>query len=174
MNNIFADNWALDLEKQFLRDNRCRRRAYICSPLSAETEDGLIQNMHNARAYMYYAATQMNLYARAPHAYLPMILCDHIPSERSLALWFGLRLLEESHIILVCGNRLSHGMRGEISHAISLNMPIITFDEGIYHEVQKIVTQQGGNKAIVKLDRDNFAMAFASPIRKGDHCAMPI
>ena len=67
MNNIFADNWELDLEKQFLRDNRCRRRAYICSPLSAETEDGLIQNMHNARAYMYYAATQMNLYARAPH-----------------------------------------------------------------------------------------------------------
>ena len=163
MNSIFAENWELDLEKQFLSDNRCRKRAYICSPLSADTEDEFIRNMHNARAYMYYAATQMHFYARAPHAYLPMILCDQLPSERALALWFGLRLLEESQVILVCGNRISHGMRSEISHATSLNMPIITFDEGLYLEVQKLVTQQGGNKSIVKLDRNNFAMAFTSP-----------
>ena len=162
MTTIFSESWERDLEKEFLSDNRCRKRAYICSPLNADTEDDFIRNMRNARTYMYYASTQMNLYARAPHAYLPMILCDRIPSERALALWFGLRLLEESEMILVCGNRISHGMRGEISHAISLNMPIIVFDDCVYSEAQKLATQQGGNKSLVKLDRNHFSMALAS------------
>ena len=65
--------------------------------------------------------------------------------------------------MLVCGNRLSNGMRGEIAKAALLRMPITVFDEGLYLEVQKLVTQNNGNKKSVKLDRENFPMAFTDP-----------
>ena len=75
----------------------------------------------------------------------------------------GLEILEQSDIMLVCGNRLSNGMRGEIAKAALLRMPITVFDEGLYLEVQKLVTQNNGNKKSVKLDRENFPMAFTDP-----------
>ena len=93
METIFTENWEQRLEMQFLKNGRCRKRAYICSPLSAEKDVDFLRNMHSARAYMYYAFEKMEMYARAPHAYLPMLLCDRIPSERDLALNFGLSLL---------------------------------------------------------------------------------
>lgn len=46
--------------------------------------------------------------ARAPHAFLPMLLCDGVPSERAIALKFGIELLERSDVLLVCGNRISN------------------------------------------------------------------
>lgn len=57
---------------------------------------------------------RMCMNASAPHAYIPMILCDNIPSDRALALQFGLELLKDSDILLICGNRISSGMRGEL------------------------------------------------------------
>ena len=75
----------------------------------------------------------------------------------------GLEILEQSDVMLVCGNRLSNGMRGEIAKAALLRMPITVFDEGLYLEVQKLVTQNNGNKKSVKLDRENFPMAFTEP-----------
>lgn len=163
MNTIFTDNWEQRLEMQFLINDRCRKRAYICSPLSAEDDTDFLRNMHAARAYMYYASEKMEMYARAPHAYLPMLLCDKLPSERALALSFGLSLLENSEVILICGNRLSSGMKGEIAHAVLFQMPMMVFDEGLYHEVQKETTKHGGNKRFVQLDRENFVMGFSSP-----------
>ena len=55
------------------------------------------------------------------------------------------------------------GMRGEIVKAALLRMPITVFDEGLYLEVQKLVTQNNGDKKSVKLDRENFPMAFTEP-----------
>lgn len=106
--NIFIENWEDKLALQFLKNNRCCKKAYICSPLSAPTEEEMLRNMHSARAYMYYAMEKMGYAARAPHAYLPMLLCDRVPSERAIALQFGLHLLEESDLILVCGNHISN------------------------------------------------------------------
>ncbi len=163
MNTIFTDNWEQRLEMQFLKNDRCKKRAYICSPLSAEDDTDFLRNMHAARAYMYYASEKMEMYARAPHAYLPMLLCDKLPSERALALSFGLSLLENSEVILICGNRLSSGMKGEIAYAVLFQMPMMVFDEGLYHEVQKEITKHGGNKRFVQLDRENFVMGFSSP-----------
>ena len=145
--NIFIENWEDKLALQFLKNNRCCKKAYICSPLSAPTEEEMLRNMHSARAYMYYAMEKMGYAARAPHAYLPMLLCDRVPSERAIALQFGLHLLEESDLILVCGNHISNGMREEILHAITLNMPIYTFEESLYLMVQKLATQHNGNKS---------------------------
>lgn len=172
MNTIFTENWEQCLETQFLKNDRCRRRAYICSPLGEENGAAFIRNMHAARAYMYYASEKMGMYARAPHAYLPMLLCDKLPSERALALSFGLSLLESSDMILVCGNRLSSGMKGEIAHAALFQMPVIVFDEGLYHEVQKEITKHGGDKRCVQLDRNNDVMRFPSPVSYLENAAM--
>ena len=32
MNTIFTDNWEQRLEMQFLKNDRCKKRDYICSP----------------------------------------------------------------------------------------------------------------------------------------------
>lgn len=172
MENIYHDYWEQELMYQFVINDRCRKKAYICSPLGAETREDVVQNMRMARAYMYYAYKKMNLNARAPHAYLPMLLCDSVPSERALALRFGLELMEKGDILLVCGARISSGMRGEIARAAALRLQIIVFDEGLYPEVQKLVTQNNGEKKSVKLDRENFPMSFTNPISYMENAAM--
>lgn len=163
MNNIYHNYWEQELAYQFVTNDRCRKKAYVCSPLSAERDEEFVENMRTARAYMFYAMKKMNLNARAPHAYLPMLLCDRVPAERALGLQFGLRLMENCELMLICGNRISRGMRGEIEQAVKLGLPMVVFDEGIFCEVRKIVTQCGGNKRSVSLDRENFPMAFTAP-----------
>lgn len=153
MNMNLPNGTDLILEKQFLKNDPCRKRAYICSPLNGETNEEILSNMRYARFCMLYVHERMNLLARAPHAYLPMLLCDRLPAERSLALEFGLRLLAESNLLLVCGTRVSRGMAGEIRHAAKLQMEIQTFDEEVFLQVKKIVTSAGGDKSLVKIDR---------------------
>lgn len=164
MANIYDKDWEWELAHQFITNNRCRKKAYVCSPLSADKESDLVENMYAAREYMFYAMKKLDMNARAPHAYLPMLLCDGIPAERALALQFGRRLLEESELILVCGNRISKGMHGEIVYTVSLNMPILTFDENLYLEIRKIVTRHGGNKKMVRIAREHIPMALPRPI----------
>lgn len=172
MENIYHQHWQQESMYQLVSPDRCRKRAYICSPFSADINDLLDQNMRAARAYMFYANKKMHMNASAPHAFLPLLLCDEIPAERAIALRFGLELLEQSDLMLVCGNRLSNGMCGEIAKAAMLRMPIIVFDEGLYLEVQKLVTQNNGNKRTVKLDRENFPMAFTNPESYLENTAM--
>lgn len=157
-----GNDWEKELLYQFSKKDKSLKRAYICSPLSAESSDGIVKNMRCARGYMYYAMKKMNLYAGAPHAYLPMLLFDQVPAERAIGLQFGLRLLEQSDMLFVCGNRLSNGMRSEIAYAAKLKMPMIVFEEGLYLEVQKEVSKNGLDKRLVKLDRDNYPMSFTS------------
>ena len=155
MDNIYHQYWQQELMYQLASADRCRKRAYVCSPFRAD--------LRTARAYMFYANKKMNMNAAAPHAYMPLLLCDEIPAERAIALRFGLEILEQGDVMLVCGNKLSNGMRGEIAKAALLRMPITVFDEGLYLEVQKLATQNNGNKKSVKLDRENFPMAFTEP-----------
>ena len=155
--NIFTDNWESRLESQFLKNNRCCKKVYICSPLSAETDEEMLSNMRNARAYMYYAMT---------------VMCDKIPSERAAALTFGLQLLSDSDMLFVCGSRISQGMRGEILHAVSLNMSIYTFDDAMYVMVQKLVTQNGGNKSLVKFKPEHYMLSFDAPLSHMQNAVM--
>lgn len=156
------------LAHQFIKQEDQRKRAYICSPLSAKTAVEGVENMYKARAYMYYAAKEMELLARAPHAYLPMLLCDRVPNERALALQFGLRLLEESDILLVCGDRISLGMQGEILHAISIKTRILTFSHQMYLKVCEYVRQENGDTEMVDVDESHSFMAGKEkiPIRE--------
>ena len=143
------------LEHQFINKEEQRAKAYICSPLSAGSDKEFLENMHRARAYMHYAAKEMGLAARAPHAYLPMMLCDRMPNERALALQFGLRLLEESDILLVCGDRISLGMQGEILHAISIKSRIYTFSHLMYLKVCEYVRKENGGPELVVVDESH-------------------
>lgn len=172
MENIYHEGWEQELVYQYLSYDRYRKRAYICSPLSADTNLEIAENMQTARAYMFYAMKKMGMNASAPHAYLPMLLCDNLPSDRALALQFGLELLKGSDIVLVCGTRISSGMRGEIAHAVRLKMPMITFDEDVYLEVQKELTKHGGDKRKVRLDRENFLMGFSAPLSYLENAVM--
>lgn len=99
-------------------------RAYICSPLSAETEDEIRRNMLQARQFMKQIADIYGYRTYAPHAYLPELLDDTYREERALALSFDMKLLEICEIVIVCGTRISRGMQMEIEQAFRLNKEV--------------------------------------------------
>ena len=145
------ESWEADLEYRLLQNHidRCIKRAYICSPCSGESTEAVQHNVRAARFYMYYAIMKLNMSARAPHAYLPVLLSDRIPAERALALRFGLCFMETTNEILVCGREISSGMRDEIARAAQLILPVQVFEPDLYVDVRKIVTRTGGDKHLV-------------------------
>ena len=155
--NRIITKWKDQLETQYLYISQATSgygRAYICSPCTAGTAKGVQRNVQAARFYMWYAFENMEVIARAPHAYLPILLSDKLPAERALALRFGLELLEQSDMVFVCGKLLSTGMKGEIIRAAELSIPIIVYDAELYLKVRKLVTRYGGDKAQVKLHNE--------------------
>lgn len=98
---------------------------YVCSPLSAPTRTEMLINAAKASSYMALAEDEFGDRAVAPHAYLPYLLDDTIPEERELALEFGQKLLSLCSRLVVYGPRISNGMRGEISAALSKGIPVI-------------------------------------------------
>ena len=167
MHNIFelcCEGYDQKLERQFQKPNRSKKKVYICSPFSDPDPDNQQENMRRARLYMLYANEHMGYLARAPHAYLPMLVCDKIPAERAMALRFGLELLEKSDMLLVCGTELSKGMKGEITHAAKLGIPIQVFDDDLYGEVRKLVTQTGASKKLVELNREHSVLGLGKEL----------
>ena len=167
MHNIFelcCEGYDKLLERQFQKPNRTKKKVYICSPFSDPDPDKQRDNMRRARLYMLYANEHMGYLARAPHAYLPMLVCDRIPAERAMALRFGLELLEMSDLLLACGTELSTGMKGEISHAAKLGIPIMTFDDDLYIQVRKLVTKAGASKYLVSMDRNHTVLGLGQAL----------
>lgn len=144
------DNWEEDLEYQLLlsQTDRYKKRAYICSPCSDSSKKAVSRNIKAARFYMHYAKKELCFASRAPHAYLPILLSDMVPSERAFALRIGLTILETSDVVFICGSKISSGMRGEIEHAAKLGIPIHVFDPDLYIDVRKIVTRIGADKRL--------------------------
>ena len=134
------ENWRTEFEYLLLRaqDDKTLRKAYICSPCRADSTAGVYANMLAARFYMHYAFTNMRLYPYAPHATLPVILNDRVLCERNLALDFGKELLNAVDEMLVCGQNLSDGMRGEIIRAVELNIPVSVFSFYLYERIREI------------------------------------
>ncbi len=107
------------------------KKVYICSPLTAPTRELIERNMKNVRQYMKQISEKYSCNAVAPHAYLPYILDDTIPRERALALSFGLSLLELCDCLIVCGETISSGMKGEIAKAKELGIDIFHYESEI-------------------------------------------
>ena len=51
----YHESWERELDRKFLKNDRYRKRAYICSPLSGSTAEEELSNIWRARAYMLYA-----------------------------------------------------------------------------------------------------------------------
>ncbi len=133
------DNWEAVLEQLILKSPVNQyERTYICSPCRADTADGLLRNIKAARVYMFYAYQYFKGIPVAPHAYLPLLLNDRIEQERLRALELGCEVLKQSSRMLVCGNRLSEGMLGEISCAVDQVIPIQVFDKQTYKELREL------------------------------------
>jgi hypothetical protein len=158
-NKIFTENWEQKLETLLLTtDSREHFSAYICSPLNAETGLEILHNMRSARTYMYYACMNMNFIAKAPHAYLPALLNDNIAEERDLAIKLGNKLLKDSHYILVCGNRLSEGMKSEIMQAFKSGINIVAFSR----DMEKSICEYLKNNDTVKKRKKKSSVIFDS------------
>ncbi len=113
--------------------------AYVCSPLSAPTVEGLESNRSAAEAYMGQVGEELSCRAIAPHAYLPLLLDDHDPRQRALGLRFGMELLELCDVLVICSNIVSIGMAGEIRRAAELNIPILVrHTAGTYHPPRRL------------------------------------
>lgn len=134
--------------------------AYVCSPLRADTRHDVEMNMSAVRAYMCYAFVKIGINAQAPHAFLPYFLDDRDPTERQLALDVGLAMLKKCKLLLVCGNRISMGMRGEIEEAARLGKEIRVFSEDIVDEVESIVNGIENQKSKVEYDSTHSYLAL--------------
>lgn len=97
---------------------------YICSPLSAPTKAMRKRNMYKAGIYAQSVATHWGCRAIAPHSFLPEYLDDTIPQEREIALEFGLSVLKMCKALVICGDVISEGMKGEIRKARQLGIPV--------------------------------------------------
>lgn len=97
---------------------------YICSPLSAPTEEEIRKNMAGAKYYSWFVAVEFGGRTIAPHSFLPEYLDDHIPQERQVALDFGLSILKICKALVVCGDIISSGMAGEIRKARTLGIKV--------------------------------------------------
>ena len=97
---------------------------YICSPLSAPTEEEIRKNMAGAKYYSWFVAVEFGGRTIAPHSFLPEYLDDHIPQERQVALEFGLSILKICKALVVCGDIISSGMAGEIRKARALGIKV--------------------------------------------------
>lgn len=97
---------------------------YICSPLSAPKRSDMKHNMVQAGVYAKMVAAHLECRAIAPHCFLPDYLDDHIEEEREVALAFGLSVLKLCKALVICGDRISNGMKGEIKMAREMGIPV--------------------------------------------------
>ena len=106
------------------------KRAYICSPLSAKTKEERLYNMGLAKAYLDTIRQVFQCRTYASHAYLPLMLDDTIPEERKLALSIGKQLLDFCDVLIICGEKISSGMEGEIRHAYDTGKEVYWLEGG--------------------------------------------
>ena len=108
-----------------------RKRAYVCSPLSAPTYEGIKKNMMNVRGFMAEISVRFGCKCYAPHSFLPDFIDDNDPFERKMALEMGLVMLDNCELLFVVGDTISNGMKGEIARAKDNGIPIIYVSRNI-------------------------------------------
>jgi sulfur transfer complex TusBCD TusB component (DsrH family) len=92
---------------------------YVASPLNAPTQKAIKKNMARARMYEFVINKITGTRNRAIQGYVPALLDDNIPEERQMGLEMGLKLLEKSDAIILCGHKLTAGMEAELKKAIN-------------------------------------------------------
>lgn len=118
-----------------------KKKIYVASPLSNPTKKGQEANRIKAIHYCHQLEQQYRLHGEevrclAPHAYLPLLLEDDIPEERELALQFGTALLATCEELILVGDTLTAGMKGEYELARQLGKPIYATDKSLADTLQ--------------------------------------
>ena len=65
------------------------KRAYICSPLSADTKEKRSHNMEQAKFYLMQMKRMYHCRTFASHAHMPLMLEDTIAEEREAGMRIG-------------------------------------------------------------------------------------
>ena len=143
-------------------------RVYICSPLGAETEAEMFCNMRAAGGYAGYVIREMQYFATAVHAYLPFFYNDKVQKQRDEAMKMGLQVLSDSQILMVCGNRISKGMREEIKYAIKKHKEIVVFNQNVFDEVVELVRESGEKEFNIQFNSNHPTLAKAPNCENGD------
>jgi len=120
----------------------------------------MLRNMKAARLYMFYTYIHFSGVPIAPHAYLPILLSDRDENERALALSLGLRFLENCDKLLVCGDRLSYGMYGEIEKAVKLKIPVLAFNWQVFEGIQAFLACEGFAASSAQFDNSGLHPAL--------------
>ena len=142
-------------------------RVYICSPLGADTEAEIFCNMRAAGGYAGYVIKKMQYFATAVHAYLPFFYNDKIPKQREEAMNMGMQVLKDSQILMVCGNRISKGMKEEIKYAIKNHKEIVVFNQNVFDDVVKLVSESGEREFNIQYNPDHPTLAKAPNYENG-------
>lgn len=95
---------------------------YICSPFAGNVD----QNIRSARQYCRFAVDSGAI-PLASHLLLPQFMSEE--TERDLALFMGMVLMDRCEEVWVFGNTVSTGMQKEIMRAERRGMPVRYFTE---------------------------------------------
>jgi hypothetical protein len=104
------------------------KRAYICSPLSADTKEKRWNNMERAKFYLMQMKRLYHCRTFASHAHMPLMLDDTIPEEREAGMQIGKILIELCDAVIICGKHVSNGMREEIRTALERQKEVYWYD----------------------------------------------
>ncbi len=113
------------------------KRVYVCSPLRAETHAKMMSNMRTAWELAEVIGSCYRVKAYAPHSVLPLVLDDNDILDRQLAIKVDLEILKTCDALIVCGSRISEGMREEILFAKAHNIPVYRLPAKIIREAEK-------------------------------------
>lgn len=98
---------------------------YICSPFRGDVE----KNIENARKYCSFAIKKKAI-PFAPHLLYPQFMSEE--TDRELALFFGIVMLDKCAEVWVFGDKISEGMKVEIERAKSKEKKIRYFPDDLF------------------------------------------
>lgn len=104
------------------RDRKWMPLVYVCSPFAGDVD----RNIQNARRYCRFVVDSGGI-PLASHLLLPQFMSEE--TERELALFMGMILMDRCEEVWVFGRLISAGMQKEITRAEKRGMKIRYFME---------------------------------------------
>jgi hypothetical protein len=103
-------------------------KAYICSPLRAESEEETAENAANAVRYCRFAVNSGYL-PICPHVFYPQFLNDSNDRDREIGIIMGLQELYYCREIWIFGEKITEGMKREIAFAEKTCITIVRYND---------------------------------------------
>ena len=99
------------------------KNIYVCSPYRGEVEKNVKYGQAICRELVLKGDFPI-----APHLYLTQFLDDNNETERELAFTINFKLLDQCDHLLVCGKKISSGMKAEIEYCEKINKEVRYYD----------------------------------------------